>query len=124
MLNYKLLAYGHTISFLTEYHYRIKENHKEFLNTTANKINDLLEENRAETILGMVNGISKTQFTLSDILNLILYTGAYWKAHRFNYATNTATVYLTARDGYYYELKGVSNNGTYTWTYEYKKAGY
>ena len=123
MLNYKLLAYGHTINFLTEYHYRIEEKHQEFLNATANKITDLLEENRAKAILGMVDAISKTNFTLSDILNLVLYTGAYWKAHRFNYATNTATVYLTARDGYYYELKGVSNNGNYTWTYEYKKVG-
>lgn len=122
MLNYKVLAYGHTINFLTEYHYRIEENHQEFLNTTANKITDLLDANRAETILGMVDGISKTNFTLSDILNLIFYTGAYWRAHRFDYATNTATVYLTTRDGYYYELKGVSNNGDYTWTYEYKKA--
>lgn len=121
MLNYKLLAYGHTISFLTEYHYHIEENHREFLNVTANKLTGLLEENRAETILGMVDGISKTNFTLSDILNLILYTGAYWKAHRFDYATNIATVYLTARDGCYYELKGVSNNGHYTWTYEHKK---
>lgn len=86
------------------------------------------QSNRVATIAAVVRAICENPCvydrSLSTVLNLILYAGIYHTAHRFNYATNTATVYLTARDGYHYELTGVSKDGVYTWTYERKEWGY
>ena len=101
---------------------------RECVHNNAWIITACAESNRVATIEAVVRAICDNSNvydkSLSTILNLILYAGIYHQAHRFNYATNTATVYLTARDGYYYALDGVQKDGIYTWSYERRKAGY
>lgn len=98
---------------------------KKCIERNAQIITACAESNRVATIEAVVRAICENGNTydrsLSTILNLVLYSGLYHQAHRFNYATNTATVYLTARDGYCYELKGVNTDGVFAWSYERKK---
>lgn len=101
---------------------------KRCVNRNAWNITVCAESNRVATISAVVRAIcenpSVCDKSLSTVLNLILYAGIYNSSHRFDYATNTATVYLSARDGYRYELKGVSKEEGYTWTYERKQVEY
>lgn len=91
----------------------------------AENITAYADIDRSITIQTIVETICDTKAkivyrNLSDILNLVLYTGLYWKAHRVNLATHQAIVYLTPRDGTHYELIGNWDGNQYNWTYQHK----
>lgn len=118
---------SNTICFLNTYKMIREPKMRECIERNADIIAMCAEYNRPATIAALVDTVCNSEnivdHSLSTLLNLILYSALYHKAHSFDYATDTATVYLTARDGYYYVLKGVYNNGAYTWTYERRQAG-
>lgn len=122
-------AESNTVCFLNTYQMRNDSpKMQECMERNAQVLTECAVSNRPVAIETIVRTICDSDMvvdrSLSTVLNLILYAGIFHNAHRYNYATNTATVHLTARDGYYYELTGKNNNGAYTWTYERKKAGY
>ena len=119
-------AESHAVCFLNTFKMRNDNaDMKRCIERDAQVITACAESNRVVTIEAVARAIcDKNKIydtSLSTVLNLVLYTGLYHQPHRFNYATNTATVYLTARDGYCYELKGVNTNGVFAWSYERKK---
>ena len=123
-----MVAESNAVCFLNTFSMRNdNQDMRECVHNNAWIITACAQSNRVATIAAVVRAIcenpSVCDRSLTTILNLILCAGIYHDAHRFNYATNTATVYLTARDGYRYEVTGVSKDGVYTWTYERKGWG-
>ena len=121
-----MTAESETVCFLNTFKMRNDNaNIKQCIERNAQTITACAESNRVVTIEAVARAICNKEkicdTSLSTILNFVLYTGLYHQPHRFNYATNTATVYLTARDGYRYELTGVKTNGVFSWSYERKK---